>query len=72
VDDPGRTGPPTGGAAARAGTLPAAFIIAYLAGGGTLGRLQQLLRHEDIAATARYLAAVDEQRAPVPKDPWAR
>lgn len=48
------------------------FALRYLANGGTLGRLQQLLGHEDIATTARYLAAIDEQRAPAPKDPWAR
>ena len=36
------------------------FAQRYLAGGGTLGRLQQLLGHEDIATTARYLAAVDD------------
>jgi site-specific recombinase XerD len=48
------------------------YALSYLAGGGTLGRLQQLLGHEDIATTARYLAAVDEQAAPAPNDPWAR
>lgn len=48
------------------------FALSYLADGGTLARLQQLLGHEDIATTARYLAAVDEQAAPAPKDPWAR
>ena len=49
------------------------FALRYLTGPepGTLGRLQQLLGHEDIATTARYLAAVDDQRAPAPKDPWA-
>ena len=36
------------------------FALRYLAGGGTLGRLQQLLGHEDIATTARYLGAVDD------------
>lgn len=48
------------------------YALGYLADGGTLARLQQLLGHEDIATTARYLAAVDEQTAPAPKDPWAR
>jgi site-specific recombinase XerD len=37
-----------------------------------LARLQQLLGHEDIAVTARYLTAVNERRAPAPKHPWAR
>jgi integrase len=48
------------------------FALRYLTGRkpGTLSRLQQLLGHEDIATTARYLAAVDQQRAP--RDPWAR
>jgi site-specific recombinase XerD len=48
------------------------YALSYLLGGGTLGRLQQLLGHEDIATTSRYLAAVDERAAPAPKDPWAR
>ena len=48
------------------------FALSYLADGGKLARLQQLLGHEDIATTARYLAAVDEQAAPAPRDPWAR
>ena len=66
------------------GTIPVAlahphalrhgFALRYLTGRkpGTLSRLQQLLGHEDIATTARYLAAVDQQRAPAPRDPWAR
>jgi integrase len=48
------------------------FALRYLANDGTLARLQQLLGHEDIATTARYVAAVDERRAPAPRDPWAR
>jgi len=48
------------------------FALRHLAGGGTLGQLQQLLGHEDIATTACYLADVEEQRAPAPKDPWPR
>ena len=48
------------------------FALRYLANGGTLARLQQLLGHEDIATTARYLAAIDEQQAPAPRDPWAQ
>jgi len=50
------------------------FALRYLSGpqSGTLTRLQQLLGHEDIATTARYLAVVTERRAPAPKDPWAR
>ena len=48
------------------------FALRYLANDGTLARLQQLLGHEDIATTARYLAALDERRAPAPRDPWAR
>jgi site-specific recombinase XerD len=50
------------------------FALRYLSGPepGTLARLQQLLGHEDIATTARYLAAADERRAPTPRDPWAR
>ena len=50
------------------------FALRYLSPPepGTLARLQQLLGHEDIATTARYLAAVNDQRAPAPKDPWAR
>jgi site-specific recombinase XerD len=48
------------------------YALSYLAGGGTLGRLQQLFGHEDIATTERYLAALDEQTAPSPKDPRAR
>ena len=45
------------------------YALSFLADGGTLGRLQQLLGHEDIASTARYLAAVDEQAAPIPDGP---
>jgi integrase len=48
------------------------YALRYLAEGGTLGRLQQLLGHSDIATTARYLAALDERRALAPRDPWAR
>jgi len=48
------------------------FALRYLANDGTLARLQQFLGYEDIATTARYLAAVDERRAPAPRDPWAR
>jgi hypothetical protein len=36
------------------------------------GGLQQLLGHDDIAITVRYLATVDERRSPAPRDPWAR
>jgi site-specific recombinase XerD len=45
---------------------------AELVGDSTLTRLQQLLGHEDVATTARYLAARDEQQAPAPKDASAR
>jgi len=49
------------------------FALRYLTQPrATLGRLQQLLGHTDIATTARYLAAVDERQAPAPRDPWAR
>jgi site-specific recombinase XerD len=48
------------------------YALSYLADGGRLARMQQLLGDEDIATTARYLAAADEQAAPTPKDPWAR
>jgi integrase len=37
----------------------------------TLGRLQQLLGHDDAATTARYVAALDADAAPAPRDPWA-
>lgn len=48
------------------------YAMRYLAEGGTLGRLQQLLGHADVGTTARYVSAVDDANAMPPGDPWAK
>ncbi len=49
------------------------YALRYLAKNGPdLAGLQRRLGHTDIATTAKYLAAHQDDQQPAPDDPWAR